>query len=97
MNSLGFEKLRALAEQTSVATVSDVMEPKAHQVIIPGLIAVRPEKKLFGQAITVRSLPAREDCITHTQKAFADQVPSGDPLSLSASSRQTLPKYNGLK
>ena len=80
MTTLSFEKLRALAEQTSVASVSDVIKPKAHQVIIPGLIAVRPEKKLFGQAITVRSLLAREDCIADTQKAFSDEVPSGDPM-----------------
>lgn len=80
MITLQFEKLRALARQTSVASVSDVMGPKAHQAIIPDLIAVRPEKTLFGQAVTVRSLPAREDCIADTREAFADQVPSGDPM-----------------
>jgi len=80
MPTLSFENLKALAEKTSVASVSDAMEPKAHQVIIPGLIAVRQDKRLFGQAVTVRSLPARKDCIAHTQKAFADKVPSGDPM-----------------
>ncbi|MDJ0956868.1 MAG: RraA family protein [Arenicellales bacterium] len=80
MTTLTIEELKGLAEQTSIASVSDVMKPKAYQVIIPGLIAVRPEKKLFGQAVTVRSLPAREDCIAHTQKTFANKVPNGDPM-----------------
>ncbi len=80
MSAPSFEELKALAEQTSVASVSDVMEPKAYQVTIPGLIAVRPEKRLFGQAVTVRSLPARDDCIADTRKAYADKVPSGDPM-----------------
>ncbi|MFQ6006100.1 MAG: RraA family protein [Woeseia sp.] len=78
--TLSFENLRTLTEQTSVASVSDVMSPKAHRVVIPGLIAVRPDKKLFGQAVTVRSLPAREDCVTDTQEAFAEKVASGDPM-----------------
>ena len=84
MTTLSIEKLQALAGQTSVASVSDVIKPKAHQVIIPDLISVRPEKKLFGQAATVRSLPAREDCIADTQKAFAERikVPKVDPMML---------------
>jgi len=46
-----FEALKLLAEQTSVAPVSDVMDPRAHRITIRDLIAVRPEKRLFGQAL----------------------------------------------
>ena len=80
MSNLSFAELKALAAQTSVATVSDVMAPQAYRVIIPGLIPTKPNQQMFGQAVTVRSLPAREDCMADTQKAFADKVPSGDPM-----------------
>lgn len=77
---LNFDELKKLSEQTSVATVSDVMSPKANQPIIGGISAVTPSKRLFGQAITVRSLPAREDCIAHTVEDYKGKVASGDPL-----------------
>lgn len=77
---LNFDGLKELSNQTSVATVSDVMSPKANQFIIGGINAVTPNKRLFGQAITVRSLPAREDCMQDTQLEYKSKVASGDPL-----------------
>lgn len=77
---LNFEGLKKLSEQTSVASVSDVMSPKPNQPVIGGVNAVNPNKRLFGQAITVRSLPAREDCIAHTVEDYKNKVANGDPL-----------------
>lgn len=75
-----FEQLKALSEQTSVATVSDVMDPMPYQPIIQGVISATPERRMFGQAVTVRSLPARADCIADTKAKYADKVASGDPI-----------------
>jgi regulator of RNase E activity RraA len=77
---INFNELKKLSNQTSVATVSDVMSPKANQILIEGITSATPNKRLFGQAITVRSLPARPDCISDTQQKFTDKVASGDPL-----------------
>jgi regulator of RNase E activity RraA len=77
---IDFDRLKELSNQTSVATVSDVMSPSSNQPIITGIISVTPNRRLFGQAITVRSLPAREDCIQDTQAAFQGKVESGDPI-----------------
>lgn len=75
-----FNELKKLADQTSVATISDVMQAGAYQSIILGVQSVTPTKRLFGQAITVRSLPAREDCIAQVNAEHKDKVANGDPL-----------------
>lgn len=75
-----YNELKELSAQTSVATVCDVMPAGAYQPIILGLQSVTPDRRLFGQAVTVRSLPARPDCIEHTKKEYADKTPGGDPM-----------------
>jgi len=75
-----YKELKALSDQTSVATVSDVLASGAHQPIVLGTQSVTPDRRLFGQAVTVRSLPARPDCIEYTKKEYADKTPGGDPL-----------------
>lgn len=77
---IDFNTLKELSNQTSVATVSDIISPKANQPIIAGMTSVTPHKRLFGQAITVRSLPARADCIKDTQEKFKNKIANGDPL-----------------
>jgi 5-oxopent-3-ene-1,2,5-tricarboxylate decarboxylase/2-hydroxyhepta-2,4-diene-1,7-dioate isomerase len=75
-----FEELKALSSQTSVATISDVMQSISFQSIVKGIQPITPNKRLFGQAVTVRSLPAREDCIADINFEYKDKVASGDPL-----------------
>ena len=57
------EDLSALASQTSPASVSDVMARMGHhhQHQIEGVTAQTPERRLFAEAITLRSLPMRSD------------------------------------
>ena len=57
------EELIALAAQTSPASVSDVMAKLGHhhQHEIAGVTAQTPERKLFAEAVTLRSLPMRGD------------------------------------
>ncbi len=75
-----FEELKALSNQTSVATISDVMQSISFQSTIKGIQSVTPNKRLFGQAVTVRSLPAREDCIADINFEYKDKIASGDPM-----------------
>lgn len=75
-----FEILKELAAQTSVATVTDVLDPKPNQFTILGLTPTQRDKQMFGQAVTLRSLPARPDAIADVQKRHSDKVASGDPM-----------------
>ena len=55
--------LQELASETSPASVSDVMAKLGHrhQHEMVGITAFTPDQSLFGQAVTMRSLPMRDD------------------------------------
>jgi len=57
------EELIELASQTSPASVSDVMSKMGHhhQHEMVGVTAQTPDRKLFAEAVTMRSLPMRAD------------------------------------
>jgi len=58
-----FEELKELADQTSPASVSDVMGRLGHhhQHELVGMTAQTPDRGLFAEAVTLRSLPMRAD------------------------------------
>ena len=60
---MNFQELKALAEQTSPASVSDVMAKLGHhhQHEMIGTKAQTPTRTLFAEAVTLRSLPMRAD------------------------------------
>lgn len=71
--------LAVLAAQTSPAAVSDVLAKMGYtyQHDMKVVVAQTPDLPLFGQAVTLRSLPTRPDMIADL-KAQAD----GDPLKM---------------
>lgn len=66
-----FAELNSLADQTSPAAVSDVLARMGYtyQHDMRGVYAQTPELSLFGQAVTLRSLPTRPDMIEDLQAA----------------------------
>lgn len=60
---MNFEELKELADQTSPASVSDVMGRLGHhhQHELVGMTAQTPDRGLFAEAVTLRSLPMRAD------------------------------------
>ncbi len=74
-----FQELQALAEQTSPASVSDVMAKLGyhHQHEILGTKAQTPNRLLFAEAVTLRSLPMRADLAEDAVEASG-----GDPLEM---------------
>ncbi len=60
-----FEKLNELAMKTSTASVADinVMGGARHEFYMEGCRCQSPGKKLFGEAVTLRSLPVRPDLL----------------------------------
>ncbi len=74
-----FQELQALAEQTSPASVSDVMAKLGyhHQHEILGTKAQTPNRPLFAEAVTLRSLPMRADLAEDAVEASG-----GDPLEM---------------
>lgn len=76
---MSFQELRALAEQTSPASVSDVMAKMGHhhQHEMIGAKAQTPTRTLFAEAVTLRSLPMRADLAEDAVEASG-----GDPLTM---------------
>ncbi len=76
---MSFQELRALAEQTSPASVSDVMAKLGHhhQHEMIGPKAQTPTRTLFAEAVTLRSLPMRADLAEDAVEASG-----GDPLKM---------------
>ena len=76
---MSFQELRALAEQTSPASVSDVMAKMGHhhQHEMIGTKAQTPTRILFAEAVTLRSLPMRADLAEDAVEASG-----GDPLKM---------------
>ena len=76
---MSFQELRALAEQTSPASVSDVMAKMGHhhQHEMIGTKAQTPTRALFAEAVTLRSLPMRADLAEDAVEASG-----GDPLTM---------------
>lgn len=74
-----FQELQALAEQASPASASDAMAKLGHhhQHEILGTRAQTPNKRLFAEAITLRSLPMRADLAEDAVEAAG-----GDPLKM---------------
>lgn len=72
---LNYSELLALAERASSASISDSMGRlgMSHKHYMEGLTGFTPERLTFGAAVTVRSLPAREDL-----SAAALELASGD-------------------
>ena len=60
---MSFEELKALADQASPASVSDVMGKLGHhhQHEMIGVTAQTPGRTLFAEAVTLRNLPMRDD------------------------------------
>lgn len=58
-----YSELLALAQRSSSASVSDSMGRLGltHKHYMEGLIGFTPDRLTFGEAVTVRSLPARDD------------------------------------
>ncbi len=66
-----YAELERLASETSPAAVSDVLARMGYtyQHDMRGVFAQTPQLSLFGQAITLRSLPTRPDMIEDLQSA----------------------------
>ena len=58
-----FEELKELATKTSTASVADInaLGGARHEFYMQGVRCQSPGKKLFGEAVTLRSLPVRPD------------------------------------
>ena len=54
-------ELRKLASQTSSASVADAMHEDPHRLHMAGVVCQTPDRPLFGEAVTLRSLPFRAD------------------------------------
>lgn len=63
MTTLDYSELLALARRSSSAAISDAMGRLglSHRHHMDGLTGFTPERLTFGEAVTVRSLPARAD------------------------------------
>ena len=60
-----FEELKELAMKTSTASVADInaLGGARHAFYMSGVRCQSPGKKLFGEAVTLRSLPVRPDLV----------------------------------
>ena len=60
-----FEELKELAMKTSTASVADInaLGGARHAFYMEGVPCQSPGKKLFGEAVTLRSLPVRPDLL----------------------------------
>lgn len=63
---MSYQTLKELALQTSSATILDVMKPRANQPYIKETFPLT-EGTLFGKALTVQLMPAREDIIQKSE------------------------------
>lgn len=74
---MSYQELKMLADQTSPASVSDVMAKMGHhhQHEMVGITAHTPDQTLFAEAVTMRSLPMRADLAEDVVEASG-----GDPL-----------------
>ncbi len=54
-------ELIALASQTSSSSVADAMHDDPHRLHMQGVTCQTPDRPLFGEAVTLRSLPFRAD------------------------------------
>jgi regulator of RNase E activity RraA len=86
------EVLRML-EQVSTATLSSQLHRRGYrQLVIGGVMPLRPETRMAGQAFTLRYIPAREDLergtdfdnLTNKQRIAVEQVGPGDVLVIDA-------------
>jgi len=81
-----YDELKKLADNTSTASVSDILAKLGHtyQHDMHGVTLQTPQKKLFGQAVTLRSLPTRPDLIADLQKNAEDRIHMPFELALEA-------------
>ena len=68
---ISYAELKPLATKTSPAAVSDVLARMGYtyQHEMRGVFPQTPQLSLFGQAVTLRSLPTRPDMIEDLQAA----------------------------
>ncbi len=87
-----FEELKQLAMKTSTASVADInaLGGARHAFYMEGVRCHSPGKKLFGEAVTLRSLPARPDlaaAIDNKARGVRADYPFERALELSASGK----------
>ncbi len=58
-----FEDLKELALRTSSASISDAMGKDRHAHYMTDVLCQTPDKLMWGEAVTLRSLPARPDLV----------------------------------
>ena len=68
-----FEELKNLAMQTSSASISDAMWSDKHPHYMQGVLPQTEGKVMFGEAVTVRSLPYRPDLEEDVKAKYADR------------------------
>jgi 5-oxopent-3-ene-1,2,5-tricarboxylate decarboxylase / 2-hydroxyhepta-2,4-diene-1,7-dioate isomerase len=65
---MDFEELKKLAGQTSPASVSDIMHNDPHEHYMRGVHCQTKGRKMFGEVVTLRSLPIRVDIATELKE-----------------------------
>ena len=65
-----FQELKELAIKTSTASVADInaLDGVRHEFYLQGVRSQSPGKKMFGEAVTLRSLPVRPDLLEAIDK-----------------------------
>ena len=97
---MNFQGLKALAMQTSSASISDAMWADKHRHYMRDVHCQTPDQVLFAQAVTLRSLPYRPDFVADMSAARGgdrSQMPFEQALDLTTEGKVLVVDTSGYK